>query len=72
MSALPEEQAQADAQAPELGRFYVPQSHTRALNPNNLLVEGIRGSGKSVWWAALQDERHRELVAYLLPRSGVK
>jgi hypothetical protein len=69
LNALPEEQAQADARAPELSRFYVPSTHLRALNPNNMLVEGIRGSGKSFWWAALQDERHRELVADLLPRS---
>jgi hypothetical protein len=69
LNALPEEQSQADEQAPELSRFYVPSTHARALNPNNMLVEGIRGSGKSVWWAALQDERHLKLVAYLLPRS---
>ncbi|RKZ91929.1 MAG: hypothetical protein DRR19_05765 [Candidatus Parabeggiatoa sp. nov. 1] len=69
VNAIPEEQAQADEQAPELSRFYVPSTHTRALNPNNMLVEGIRGSGKSVWWAALQDERYRQLVADLLPRS---
>ncbi|HID99045.1 MAG TPA: hypothetical protein EYP59_01990 [Thiotrichaceae bacterium] len=69
LNALPEGQAQADEQAPELSRFYVPSTHTRALNPNNMLVEGIRGSGKSVWWAALQDENHRNFVADLLPRS---
>jgi hypothetical protein len=69
LNALPEEQAQADEQAPELTRFYVPSTHTRALNPNNMLVEGIRGSGKSVWWAALQDEPYLQLVADLLPRS---
>jgi len=69
LNALPEEPAQANEQAPEMSHFYVPSTHTRALNPNNMLVEGIRGSGKSVWWAALQDERHRQLVADLLPRS---
>jgi hypothetical protein len=69
LKALPEEQVQADEKSPELSRFYVPTTHIRALNPNNMLVEGIRGSGKSFWWAALQDESHRELVADLLPRS---
>jgi hypothetical protein len=69
LNALPEEQAQADEQVLELSRFYVPPTHTRALNPNNMLVEGIRGSGKSVWWATLQHERYRQLVADLLPRT---
>jgi len=69
LKALPEEQAIAAEQAPELSRFYVPSTHTRALNPNNMLVEGIRGSGKSVWWAALQDEDYRHFVSDLLPRS---
>ena len=32
---------------------YVPPSHAKALDPENSVVEGIRGAGKSFWWAAL-------------------
>lgn len=42
--------------------IYLPGTHAKALNPNNMLVEGIRGSGKSFWWAALQDPNHRAVI----------
>jgi len=49
--------------------FYVPASHTKALHPDNVLVEGIRGAGKSEWWLELQDPERRRLVADLSPRA---
>ncbi|SEH09242.1 hypothetical protein [Candidatus Venteria ishoeyi] len=54
---------------PELRYLYIPNAHFRALHPDNMLVEGIRGAGKSLWWSALQDKAHRELIAAVLPRT---
>jgi hypothetical protein len=54
---------------PELRYLYVPSSHFRALHPDNMLVEGIRGAGKSLWWNALQDRAHRELIHAVLPQT---
>jgi hypothetical protein len=45
------------------GFLYVPTAHVRAIHPDSMLVVGIRGAGKSVWWAALQDTEHRRWVA---------
>jgi hypothetical protein len=45
------------------GFLYVPTAHVRALHPDSMLVVGIRGAGKSAWWAALQDTEHRKWVA---------
>lgn len=54
---------------PRPGELYLPPSHRKALNPNATLVTGMRGSGKTFWWAALQDPSTRTLVAQLaLPR----
>ena len=45
------------------GKFtYIPPRHARALDPNGMLVTGIRGAGKSFWWFALQNSTIRELV----------
>ncbi len=49
--------------------LYVPVRHAQAISPDHPLVVGIRGAGKSVWWAALQSEEHRKLVARSLPRT---
>jgi len=42
---------------------HVPASHAKALHPDVQVVIGMRGSGKSFWWAALQEESIRRLVA---------
>lgn len=46
---------------------YVPPSHARALDIDSSVVEGIRGAGKSFWWAALTSAPHREFVAQAFP-----
>lgn len=46
---------------------YVPPSHARALDPEATLVEGIRGAGKSFWWAQLASESHREFIKTAFP-----
>ena len=48
---------------------YVPPSHARALDPGSVLVEGIRGAGKSFWWNALNQDAHRSFVASAFPET---
>lgn len=67
--ALPEQQHQAGEKPIDMRYFYVPSSHAKALHPDNVLVEGIRGAGKSEWWIELQDPERRRLVADLSPRA---
>lgn len=52
--------------------LYVPLRHAQAISPDHPLVVGIRGAGKSVWWAALQSPEHRELVAQALPKTELE
>ncbi|MEO5378188.1 MAG: hypothetical protein H7832_10470 [Magnetococcus sp. DMHC-6] len=56
---------------PELKYTYLPAGHAKALHPDSLLIVGIRGSGKSYWWSALQNEAHRSLIEKSLPNSGI-
>lgn len=53
------------------GLMFVPPSHARALDPENAVVEGIRGAGKSFWWAALNSKPHRQFVATAFPESRI-
>jgi hypothetical protein len=69
--ALPEQQQQSGNEAIDMRFFYVPSSHTKALHPDNMLVEGIRGAGKSEWWLELQDSERRQLVIELSPRTDL-
>lgn len=48
---------------------YVPPTHARALDPEATLVEGIRGAGKSFWWALLASEDHRAFVRNSFPEA---
>lgn len=50
---------------------YISPSHARALDPENALVEGIRGAGKSFWFAALNSEAHRHYVAVVSPAARI-
>lgn len=38
---------------------YVPNSHLQALNPDRMVVEGMRGSGKSFWTGVLVNSQLR-------------
>ncbi len=60
LRALPEGTHHGDHPAPE--HVYLPRSHLKALDPNSLLVTGMRGAGKTFWWSALQDRAVRELL----------
>lgn len=51
------------------GYTYVPPSHARALDPDATLIEGIRGAGKSFWFAQLASASHREFVRSRFPEA---
>lgn len=52
---------------PDPRYVYVPRAHVRALDPDNMLVVGGRGTGKSFWWNALLSERARAVIAPSVP-----
>ncbi len=49
-------------EAPHPNEVYLPSAHARALDPDTLLVTGMRGAGKTFWWSALQDRSVRQLL----------
>lgn len=51
------------------GYTYVPPSHARALDPDATLIEGIRGAGKSFWFAQLASADHRDFVRTRFPEA---
>lgn len=51
---------------------YVPNSHARALQFESVIVEGIRGSGKSHWWSVLNSEEHRTYLASVFPETRIE
>lgn len=59
-------QAMPDRPAPFT---YVPRSHARALDPDATIVEGIRGAGKSFWFAALASATHLSFVRDNFPET---
>ena len=71
MSALPDPDQASRTPQQDAPFTYVPQSHALALDPENPVVEGIRGAGKSFWWAALVSEPHRRFVASAFPESKI-
>src|SRR5260370_39099787 len=69
--ALPEnDQISGSMREPQF--TYVPPSHARALNPDNTIVEGMRGAGKSHWWAALNLPEHRLYLATAFPEARIE
>ena len=52
-------------------QVYVPPSHLKALHPDNLVVTGMRGAGKTFWCGALQDKAVRALLSQQSARSPV-
>ena len=65
--ALPE--GTSHGETPSLADVYLPRSHAKAMNPNNLLVTGMRGAGKTFWWSAFQNRDVRYLLARRAGRS---
>lgn len=66
-TALPQNDVSCLSDAREPGYTYVPPSHARALDPENTIVEGIRGAGKSFWWSVLNSENHRNFIRAAFP-----
>ena len=50
------------AENPDLAQVYLPPSHLKAMDPDNMLVTGMRGAGKTFWWGALQQPEIRQLI----------
>ena len=70
-SALPEnDRISSDLREPQF--TYVPPSHAKALSPDNTIVEGMRGAGKSHWWAALNTQNHRDYLAAAFPEARIE
>ena len=67
LTRLPEGTSHGESPAPE--HVYLPRSHLKAMDPNTLLVTGMRGAGKTFWWSALQDRRVRHLIGQSAKRS---
>jgi len=71
LGALPEnDQISSTLREPQF--TYVPPSHAKALNPDNTIVEGMRGAGKSHWWAALNLPEHRRYLAAAFPEARIE
>ena len=60
LAQLPEDTSHAET--PNLAQVYLPPSHLKAMNPDNMLVTGMRGAGKTFWWGALQQSEIRQLI----------
>lgn len=71
MEALPEIEPVILSPSTNVAFTYVPPSHARALDPENTLVEGIRGAGKSFWWLTLASEPHRKYIASVFPETRI-
>ena len=69
LAELPE--GRSYGERPALEEVYLPSSHVKALDLNNLLVTGMRGSGKTFWWSALQEPEVRRLVGQFGDSSGL-
>ncbi len=54
--------AQENLVAPDARRLYLPWSHRKAFDWDTCIVIGIRGSGKSLWTAALNDLDLRQML----------
>lgn len=71
LAALPEEQSAHDT-PPEPRNLYIPPRHAKALDLDCPLVVGGHGTGKTVWFLALQSPPHLRLLAKALARLRVR
>ena len=56
---------------PDLDELVTPRGHARALDPNELVVEGDRGVGKSYWSAVLTFQDARIAASKAYPALGL-
>lgn len=71
IETLPENEPSLSSQTKDVAFTYVPPSHARALDPDNTLIEGIRGAGKTFWWESLNSGRHRQFIASAFPEARI-
>lgn len=71
LEALPDNDQTSSAPARTPKFTYVPPSHARALDPENTIVEGMRGAGKSHWWAVLNAADHRKYLESVFPETRI-
>ena len=64
---LPRETSYGETLMPK--HVYLPPSHLKAMDPDNMLVTGMRGAGKTFWWSALQNRDVRRLIGQPGKRS---
>ena len=69
LAALPEGTSHGKTPAPD--HVYLPPSHVKAMDPDTLVVTGMRGAGKTFWWSALQDPGVRRLIGQSAARSAL-
>ncbi len=60
--ALLPEGSQHGEEGPAPEQVYLPPSHLKALDPDSMLVTGMRGAGKTFWWEAIQNPAIRQLI----------
>lgn len=70
--ALPKQPRESDSEGLDICYFYAPLSHAKALHPDNMLVEGVHGVGKSEWFLQLSNPDHLQAIAAILSRSGLE
>jgi hypothetical protein len=71
LRVLPEHDSDsAEGRPPQF--TYVPSSHAHALNPDNTLVEGMRGAGKTHWWRFLNSRAHLDYLEAAFPEARIK
>jgi hypothetical protein len=54
---------QGDSEPQQWSDVYVPQGHLKAIHPQIMLVEGMRGAGKSFWTKVLSETSLRKNLA---------
>ena len=69
LANLPEGVSYDEDLAPE--QVYLPPSHLKAMDPNSMLVTGMRGAGKTFWWAALQQSDVRKAIHQITEGSAL-
>ena len=69
LAALPEGTSYDETPTPE--QVYIPPSHLKAMDLNNMLVTGMRGAGKTFWWTALQQPAVRQFINRTDKRSAL-
>lgn len=71
LSGIPSDSAQFGVTLSTPAHLYAPPRHATALDPNTMVVEGIRGAGKSLCWASLLSSEHRKIISKSLPKAGI-